>query len=81
MNIDADLENYVDYKYKIVTNSDADLTDILSVLERKLLEWILRDIFECSTGDRALSDVTDHDSRRLAILGASANPPDKISGK
>eukprot|EP00979_Chaetoceros_neogracilis_P015608 scaffold6248_cov251-Chaetoceros_neogracile.AAC.2 len=76
-------KDFVDYKYKIVTQTNgADLTsEILPILEEKLLEKILPSIFQCSTNTRALTDATSHTSRRLALLGASSNPPDKVSSK
>jgi hypothetical protein len=76
-------KDFVDYKYKIVTQRNgADLTsEILPILEEKLLEKILPSIFQCSTNTRALTDATSHTSRRLALLGASSNPPDLVSSK
>lgn len=74
-------KSFVDYKYKIITDpGSANLqTEVLPVLEKKILETILPDIFQCETGARHLSLNLRNSRRKLALLGASANPPDLVS--
>lgn len=74
-------KTFVDYKYKIITDSgSASLqTEVLPVLEKKILETILPDIFQCESGVRHLSWNLRNSHRKLALIGASANPPDLVS--
>jgi len=84
VNADANADNdYVNFKYKIVTQKGgANLEkEVLPPLEEKLLEMIIPNIFQCDTDQRALTATTYNSSRRLALLGASAKPPDVVSSK
>lgn len=74
-------KKFVDYKYNIITDpGSANLeTEILPVLEKKLLEFILPDLFQCESDIRRLSWHSKNIRRKLQLVGASSSPPDLVS--
>lgn len=81
----ADLSS-VHYRYKIITDESSLPileSDILPFVEHKILEYAMKDIFQCNEEwGRVLSasaDLEHRGSRRLGLVGASSNPADTIS--
>ena len=82
VNADANADqDFVNFNYKIVTQRGvANLKEeVLPLLEKELLKMIMPNIFQCDADQRALTATNYNSSRRLALLGASANPPDIVS--
>eukprot|EP00554_Chaetoceros_debilis_P009137 CAMPEP_0194101792 /NCGR_PEP_ID=MMETSP0150-20130528/2454_1 /TAXON_ID=122233 /ORGANISM="Chaetoceros debilis, Strain MM31A-1" /LENGTH=419 /DNA_ID=CAMNT_0038788513 /DNA_START=40 /DNA_END=1296 /DNA_ORIENTATION=+ len=79
-------ENILAYKYSVITNPDMRARieqEVLPSIETTILDAILPDLFKGVCGDRrSLQEklrTSSRTSRRLAIVGASAQPPDLFS--
>ena len=87
-------ETVLDYRYKIISNTTRPIleTEVLPLVEHRLLEIILGDILECDElmiqegmrSDRRLSLSSAYlgahgSSRKLGLIGASSSPPDRVA--
>lgn len=73
----------VDFAYEIVSDPDvADLsTEVLPVLEKAIIDSILPEIFGTVCSERRLETNNLRSANRRGLIGASASPPDIVSGK